>query len=111
MCYHAAILIEGNMLLEFLVILQYSVTATSGAFNASYFARYRTLHRGRQVAARVLAVASLALVLESLYFGVYLFVRKPDTDARIWLLAGFLSTLGSLLMSALILRQIFHHRS
>lgn len=93
------------MTLLTLVVLQYGVTAVSSAFNAAYFARYRSAWRRRRLGARVLAVASLALALESAYFGLYLFPQRPQPDARAWLLAGALSALGSLLMSGLILRS------
>ena len=97
---------------ELLVIAQYGITAVSSAFNATYFGRYRSPRAGRWIAARVLAVASLALVLESAYFGIYLFAsQRLHTDARAWLLAGSLSAIGSLLMTGLILRQMVNHRS
>lgn len=99
------------MTLHTLVILQYGITAASSAANAAYFAHYRSELRRRRIGARVLAVASLALVLESAYFGVYLFPRRPEADARAWLLVGALSAVGSLLMSGLILRQTLQHRS
>lgn len=96
------------MTLHTLVILQYGITAASSALNAAFFAQYRSEQRRRRIGARVLAVASLALVLESAYFGLYLFPQKPQADARAWLLVGSLSTLGSLLMTGLVLRQMLN---
>ncbi len=100
--------------METIVVLQYGLTALSSAFNAGYFARYRSAQLRRRIGARVLAVASLALALESAYFGHYLFSHRMQADAWAWLLAGSLSAVGSWLMTVLILRSAFgvlHHRS
>ena len=77
-------------------------------FNALFFLHYRSTRRRRQVGARVLAVLSLGLLLESLYFLVWtssaaLAMPSGPND----LLAVRLpASLGSSLITILILRQL-----
>ncbi len=95
-----------------LIIVQYALTALSSGFNTGYFLSYRSQERKHQVGAAVLALLSLALFLESLYFGAfalfqgqlwaYPFFFEPGR----WFLARVLLCLASLAISVLILRQI-----
>ena len=97
---------------EIMLIGQYLLTALSSGFNAAYFWRYRSPQRGRRVGAVVLFWLSLALVLESLYFGLFALAQglgySPEffLEARRWLMARGLVCLGSLAISALILRKL-----
>lgn len=91
---------------------QYLLTALSSGFNAVYFWRYRSPRRGRRVGAVVLFGLSLALVIESLYFGLFALSqglewgREFFLEPRRWLLARGLVCLGSLAISALIVRKL-----
>lgn len=102
--------------LEALVVAQYGVTALSSAFNAGYFFRYCSPQRGRWVGAMALGFLSLALVVESLYFGLFAFFQGQGwselffLDPRRWLVARLLLCLGSLSISGLILRQWISRR-
>lgn len=94
-----------------LVFAQYIVTALSSGFNACYFFRYRSPTRRRRIGAAVLAVFSVAIFIESLYFGLFSFYLRQEwanaffLDPTHWLAAKLLLCLGSLLVSVLILRQ------
>ena len=95
-----------------MLIAQYLLTALSSGFNAVYFWNYRSPRRGRRVGAMVLFGLSLALVVESLYFGAFALSRGLDwgpdffLEPRRWLMARGLVCLGSLAISTLILRKM-----
>ena len=71
----------------------------SGFFNAAYFLRYCSPVRGREVGARVLGVLSLGTGAQAFYLLLWGW-RGGDG----FLLGEGLVVLGSLLVSALILR-------
>ena len=95
-----------------MLIVQYLLTALSSGFNAGYFWRYRSPRRGRRVGAAVLFALSLALLLESLYFGLFALSQglgySPEffLEPHRWLMARGLVCLGSLAISALVLRKM-----
>lgn len=98
-----------SLISEATLVLQYLVTALSGAFNAVYFLRYRSPIWRRRIGALALALISLALMSESLYLalswthggnGVLAFAPTY------WLAAGLLACLGSLLITGLIVRKL-----
>lgn len=97
---------------EAMLVAQYLLNALSSGFNAVYFWNYRSPRRGRRVGAMVLFGLSLALVMESLYFGLFALCRGlewgPDffLEPRRWLMARGLVCLGSLAISAIILRKL-----
>lgn len=91
-------------LLDTMVLAQYGATAISAAFNTWYFAAYRTQEGRRRVGAAVMAVVSLALVVESLVSGWLLYPRAGG-GGLLWLISGTLALAGSLLITALILRR------
>lgn len=95
-----------------LILAQYIVTALSSAFNASYFFGYRSSTRRRRIAALTLAVLSLAIFIESVYFGFFDFFQEQQWTSDFflnpgyWLAARLLICIGSSLVSILILRQL-----
>ena len=95
-----------------LVIAQYVLTAISSGFNAGYFMTYRSHEKKHRVGAAVLALLSLALFIESSYFGVFALFQGEVWaysfffEPRHWFLARFFLCLGSVLITILILRQI-----
>lgn len=99
-----------------LVFAQYIVTVLSSGFNACYFFGYRSSTRRRRIGAVVLAVFSVAIFFESLYFGLFSFYQGQEwanaffLDPTHWLIARLLLCLGSLLVSILILRQLVANR-
>lgn len=100
-----------------LVLAQYIVTALSSGFNACYFFGYRSSTRRRRIGAVVLALVSLAIFIESFYFGIFSFYQGQEwantffLDPTHWLMARLLVCLGSLLISALILRHLVANRT
>jgi len=100
-----------------LVFAQYFVTALSSAFNACYFFGYRSSPKTRRrIGAVVLALVSLAIFIESVYFGTFSFYQGHEwatsffLNPGYWLGARLLLCLGSLLISALILRHLVANR-
>ena len=99
-----------------LVFAQYFATAISSAFNACYFFGYRSPKARRRIGAIVLGVVSLAIFIESLYFGTFSLYQGHEwatsffLNPSYWLGARLLLCLGSLLISALILRQLVSNR-
>ena len=99
-----------------LVFAQYFATAISSAFNACYFFGYRSSKARRRIGAIVLALVSLAIFIESLYFGTFSLYQGHEwatsffLNPSYWLGARLLLCLGSLLISALILRQLVSNR-
>jgi len=93
-----------------LILFQYVVTAASAGFNAWYFFRYRSPLLRRRVGALTLALLSAAILSESLYFSATTLLR-PDwagaffLNLSLWLAARSLLCLGSLTVSALVLRR------
>lgn len=103
-------------MIQNLVLAQYIVTTLSSAFNACYFLGYRSSIRRRRIGALTLALLSVAIFIESFYFGFFaLFQRQQwadgfSVDPGYWLAARLLICLGSLLVSILILRQLAPNR-
>lgn len=99
-----------------LVFAQYIVTALSSGFNACYFFGYRSSTMRRRIGAVVLALVSVAISFESLYFGLFSFYQGQEwanaffLDPTHWLIARLFLCLGSLLVSILILRQLLAKR-
>ena len=97
-----------------LVIAQYALTAVSSGFNAGYFLTYRSHERRHHVGAAVLAILSLALFIESSYFGVFALFQGEVWACRFflepghWFVAHLFLCLSSLLITILILRQLRH---
>jgi hypothetical protein len=108
MCYHQAEMLNG------LVIAQYLLTAVSSGFNAGYFLTYRSDERKYRVGAAVLVILSLALFIESSYFGAFALFQGEVWACRFflepgrWFLAHIFLCLGSLLITILILWQLRH---
>ncbi|MBI4297842.1 MAG: hypothetical protein HY676_04855 [Chloroflexi bacterium] len=97
-----------------LAALQYALTALSSVFNALYFASYRPFSKRRRVGALALMAVSIALLAQSLHWGLL-----PLLLGRSWLYTlpdqsrlfiGIPALLGSLLITALILRQLTNRR-
>jgi len=94
------------------LLAQCLVTGLSATLNTAYFWGYRSPRPGRRWGALALALVSTAALVESLYFGGLLLFQPealPQTflaDAR-WVGARALEGLGSLSVSALILRRLF----
>jgi len=99
-----------------LILAQYIVTTLSSAFNASYFFGYRSSTMRRRIAALTLAVLSLSIFIESIYFGFFALFQEQQwasdffINPGYWLAARLLICLGSLLVSILILRQLVAKR-
>ncbi len=106
MCYHRAEMVNG------LVIAQYLLTAASSGFNAGYFLTYRSDESKHRVGAAVLAILSLAVFIESSYFGAFALFQGEVWAYRFflapehWFLAHLFLCLSSLLITILILRQL-----
>lgn len=100
-----------------LVFAQYFATAVSSAFNACYFLGYRSPKTRRRIGAIVLGVVGVAIFIESLYFGTFSFYQGREwatsffLNPSYWLGARLLLCLGSLLISALILRRLVSNRT
>jgi len=97
---------------SFFVIALYGVTVLSSALNTCYFLGYHSVEKRRRVGATALALLSLAIVIESLYYGLFTFFLERGgaidffLDPGHWLVAGTLFCLGSVFISVLILRQL-----
>jgi len=95
-----------------LILAQYMVTAMSSGFNARYFCKYRSPVRRRRIGALTLAVLSVAILIESVYFSFFaLFQGQQWASAFFlepshWFVARLLVCFGCLLISGLILRQL-----
>ena len=95
-----------------LVIGQYVLTALSSGFNFLYFLGYRSAKKTRRVGATVLALVSLALFGESLYFSLFAFFQGREwpisffLEPQTWLALRLLFPLSSLFISVLILRKL-----
>ncbi len=96
---------------EPILVLQYLVTASSSAFNATYFMRHRSQVWRRRVGALALALISLAVTGGRLYLALLTLswnnsgVGLPFSPGY-WLVVGLLACLGSLLITSLIIRQL-----
>jgi hypothetical protein len=88
---------------------QYVVTALSSAFNACYFLGYRSATMRRRIGAMVLALVSLAILVESFYFG-FSAVFQEQQESILWLGTRLLICLSSLAISVLILRRLAANR-
>jgi hypothetical protein len=95
-----------------LVMAQYALTAVSSGFNAGYFLTYRSHGRKHRVGAAVLAILSLAILIESSYFGAFALFRGDVWAYRFflepehWFQAHIFLCLSSLLITILIRRQL-----
>jgi len=95
-----------------LVIAQYLLTAVSSGFNVGYFLAYRSGERKHRVGAAVLGTLSLALFIESSYFGAFalfhgeVWAGRFFFEPRHWFLAHVFLCLSSLLITTLILRRL-----
>jgi len=111
MCY--LLFTKGGMVIPQLILTQYIVTALSSGFNAGYFFKYRSPVRRRRIGAVTLALLSVAILIESVYFSFFSFYQGQEwasaffLDPSHWLVARLLVCFGSLLISGLILRQLF----
>jgi hypothetical protein len=87
---------------------QYVITILSSIFNAGYFLSYRSPQRRRRLGAQALAGVSLALVVES----IFALVEKAEwagdlsLEPNLWFVVRLPILLSSVLISALILRQL-----
>jgi hypothetical protein len=88
---------------------QYIVTALSSAFNACYFLGYRSPTRRRRIGAGVLALVSLAIFIESFYFGFSALFQEQQ-ESVLWLGTRLLICISSLATSILILRRLVADR-
>jgi len=99
-----------------LVLAQYIITILSSGLNAVYFFGYRSPTRRRRIAALTLALLSVAIFIESAYFGFFALFQEQQwasgffLDPGYWLAARLLICLGSLLVSILILRRLVAKR-
>lgn len=99
-----------------LVLAQYMLTALSSGFNAVYFFGYRSPTRRRRIGALTLALLSVAILIESIYFGFFAlfpgqqWARGFFLDSSYWLAVRLLLCLGSLMISLLILRRLVANR-
>jgi hypothetical protein len=108
------------MVIDRLILTQYIVTAVSSGFNAAYFSGYRSPLRRRRVGALVLALLSVAILTESIYFTCfslsYIYNNGNEFLAGLlltpvpFLVVRLLLCLGSLLVSVLILRHLLNRR-
>jgi hypothetical protein len=107
------------MVIHQLILTQYLITALSSGFNAVYFLSYRSPLRRRRTGALALALLSLAILIESLYFTCfslsYIYNEKGFLSGLLlnpglWLGVRLLLCLGSLLVSALIVRHLLDRR-
>lgn len=107
------------MVIDRLILTQHIVTALSSGFNAAYFSGYRSPLRRRRIGALTLALLSVAILIESLYFTSFsLFYIYNGKDFLIgsllnpvpFLGARLLLCLGSLLVSVLILRHLLRRK-
>jgi len=96
-------------LIHDIVMAQYVVTALSGAFNACYFLGYRSSAKRRRIGAIVLALVSLAIFIESFYFGFSALFQEQQ-ESILWLGTRLLICISSLAISVLILRQLVANR-
>ena len=92
-----------------LTMAQYVVTALSSAFNACYFLGYRSPTRRRRIGAMVLALVSLAIFIESFYFGFSALFQEQQ-ESVLWLGTRLLICISSLATSILILRRLVANR-
>jgi hypothetical protein len=107
------------MVIDLLILTQYIVTALSSGFNAAYFSGYRSPLRRRRIGALALALLSVAILIESIYFTCfslfYIYNGKEFLSSLLLnpgLLLGvrLLLCLGSLLISVIILRHLLNRR-
>ena len=98
-----------NDVLEAAMAIAWAVSVACSATNAVFFAAYRDERRRRRIGAAVMAVVSVAMLIEALAFGAV--VSVPESLAaggsrwRLWLLARLLVCVGSMLITLLIARQ------
>jgi hypothetical protein len=87
---------------------QYVITVLSSTFNAGYFLSYRSSQRRRRLGAQALAGVSLALVVESIFALVEQAEWAGDLflQPSLWFVVRLPILLSSVLISALILRQL-----
>jgi len=89
-------------------LAQAMITALSSGGNGLYFWRYRSPLPARRVGAAVMALVSLATLVESLYLGLFVLPHggpwlESSQNASLLLAARSLVSFGSLGISGLIL--------
>lgn len=96
-----------------LATLLYAVTAISSGFNAAYFMRYHTAVLRRRVGAAVMAVVCLTGLAQSVYLGWGLARGDTFSSPGPWpgTAVAALACLSSLLVSALVARQMVSRRT
>ena len=89
------------MVIDRLILTQYIITALSSGFNAVYFSGYRSPLRKRRIGALVLALLSVAILIESIYFTCFSLSYIYNNEKEF--LAGLLLNLGLFLVARLLL--------
>lgn len=87
------------------LLLQQGCTALASAFNALYFLRYPSRRRRHRWGAFALLLVNLALLFESLFFGILPVLSTPV--AQLSPGAGTRYTVGLLPMAASLLITVF----
>jgi hypothetical protein len=99
---------------EACLVLQQSATAAASTFNALYFLHYSSKYERRRWGAFALVLVSLALLFQSIYFGLLPCLAMPEAGLFPGIEARFavgLMPLGaSLLISVFILKRRKHRR-
>ena len=88
--------------LQVLTLVQGSLTALSGGFNAVYFARYSASDRSRRIASRVLALVNLSFLLQGLYWAAGAAGDQRENPPP-WI--GLVTMMSSLAITVLVLRR------
>ena len=114
MCYSR--LAKGGIVVPQLMLMQYILTALSSGLNSCYFFKYRSPVRRRRIGAMTLALLSVAILIESVYFSFFALFQGQQwaiaffLEPGHWLVVRLLVCFGSLLISGLILRQLVANR-
>ena len=91
------------------LLLQQGLTAVASAFNAFYFLRYSSQHERRRWGAFALVLVNLALLFQSLYFGLLPSLATPAAElfpgTKTRCAVGLLPLAASLLITTFILRK------
>lgn len=99
--------------MRLLILGHYLVVTASSGFNAWYFGAFRSAGERHRLGAAVMAVVCVGTFLESLYVGLFWAAGGVPWSEEVWwgigwwlVARGFVS-LGSLLISLLILRRLW----
>jgi len=91
------------------LLLQQGLTAMASAFNAFYFLRYSSQEQRHWWSALALLLVNLALLLQSLFFGILPLVSTPPADllpsVEMRCIVGLPPMAASLLITTFILRK------